>query len=278
MGASVQNAFKDLTYYSLFDIAEKARWNMTDIPWDEIDHSKVTPELIESIKTMAFGELTTFSATQSFMAMFSDEVDFTQWLAVWLYEETKHPHALVKWLHLVGCDVDSKFLMQGREITPMTPSRVEMLTFNIISEIVAGNMYVRFGEILEEPVLRQIVLHLAKDEMRHSVGFENYTRISIRDAEDPDKERITALRAAWAFLQEDGLISHPVFLTVNRVSNIMGEDTVRKIRKAVASRIGKVVGVEIPDPDKIFEVYSEFKRDYRAKKGPRKLAPVAIPA
>ncbi|HVL02650.1 MAG TPA: hypothetical protein VM553_22680, partial [Dongiaceae bacterium] len=141
MGTAVSNVFKDLTYYQLFDVAEKARWHMTEIPWDEIDHSKVNDNLIALIKTIAFGELTTYSATKSFMEMFADDLDFTQWLAVWLYEETKHPHALIKWLHMVGADVDSSFLMQGREITPMTPSKAEMLAFNIISEIVAGNTY-----------------------------------------------------------------------------------------------------------------------------------------
>lgn len=266
MGVAVSNAFKELSYYSLFDVAEKARWQMTEIPWDSMDHTKINDYLIELVKTIAFGELTTYSATKSFMAMFEDDVDFTQWLAVWLYEETKHPHALVKWLHLAGAEVDSSFLLQGREITPMTPSKVEMLSFNIISEIVAGNTYTQTSHLVEEPVLKQIALYLAKDEMRHSVGFENYTRICIDQADDPDLERITCLRAAWAFLQDDGMINHPVFLTVKSLGGFMGEDVVRKIRKQVASRIGKVVGVEIPEPDNIFEVYSEFKRNYRKRK------------
>ena len=81
MGTAVTNVFKDLTYYQLFEVAEKARWNITDIPWDQIDHSKVNDNLIELIKTIAFGELTTYSATKSFMDMFSDDPDFTQWLA-----------------------------------------------------------------------------------------------------------------------------------------------------------------------------------------------------
>lgn len=267
MGTSVNNVFKDLTYYQLFEVAEKARWNITDIPWDEIDHSKVNENLIALIKTIAFGELTTYSATKSFMDMFSDDPDFTQWLAVWLYEETKHPHALIKWLHMVGAEVDSSFLMQGREITPMTPSKAEMLAFNIISEIVAGHTYTQTSMLMDEPVLKQIAMYLAKDELRHSVGFENYARELIKHSEDPDKDKIICLRAAWAFLQDEGFISHPVFLTVRNLGGIIGGDEViRKIRKAVASRIGKLVGVEIPEPEMIFEVYSEFKRNYRKKK------------
>lgn len=270
MEAITGDVFNELSYYSLFDVAEKARWNMTDIPWGEIDHSKVNNDLIESVKTITFGELTTYSATRSFMEMFSDDLDFTQWLAVWLYEETKHPHALIKWLHCVGASVDSVFLSQGREITPMTPSKVEMLAFNIISEIVAGNMYTKTADSVDEPVLKKIALHLAKDEMRHSVGFENYTRLCIKNSNDPDMERITCLRAAWAFLQDDGLISHPVFLTVHRLGALLGDEVLRKIRKQVASRIGKVVGVDIPDPDNIFNVYSEFKQSYRARKSAMK--------
>jgi len=266
MNAPVNNIFTDLSYYSLFEVAEKARWLMKDIAWDEIDKSLVTPTLIETVKRIAFGELTTYSATRAFMDMFEDDIDFTQWLAVWLYEETKHPHALVKWLAMNDVELSGEFLMEGRTITPMTNSKVEMLTFNVISEIVAGNMYLLAADIAAEPVLKDITLKLAKDEMRHAVGFENYARKTIAEASDPDYERTVVLRSAWVFLQGDQFIHHPVFETVRSFDALVGKGTIKKIRKQIASRIGNLAGVEIPEPEEIFDVYTKFKADYRAKR------------
>ncbi|WP_266157339.1 ferritin-like domain-containing protein [Dyella silvatica] len=266
MTAQVRDIFNDLSYYSLFDVAEKARWLMRDVDWEHIDKSMVTPALIEMVKTITFGELTTYSATRSFMEMFEDDIDFTQWLAVWLYEETKHPHALTKWLAMNGVQLSGQYLMEGRTITPMTKSRTEMLTFNVISEIVAGNMYLATSESVSEPVLKDITAKLAKDEMRHSVGFENYTRRTIAEAADPDYEKTIVLRSAWVFLQGDQFINHPVFETVRNLNAILGDTVIKKIRKQIVSRIGKLAGVDIPEPEQIYAVYSQFKADYRAKR------------
>ncbi|MDR3416517.1 MAG: ferritin-like domain-containing protein [Nevskia sp.] len=272
---SVNDVFSDLSYYSLFDVAEKARWYMKDIAWDSIDKSLITPHLLEMVKQVAFGELTTYSATQSFMSMFEDDIDFTQWLAVWLYEETKHPHALVKWLSLNGVQLPGKYLKEGRIITPMTKSKVEMLTFNVISEIVAGSMYMTMSETMPEPVLKDITFKLGKDEMRHSVGFENYARRTIESSADPDYERSIVLRSAWVFLQTDQFINHPVFLTVRSLDGL-GDSAGKKTRKQIASRISKLAGVDIPDPDHIYDVYIKFKNEHLAKRKAR--SAVAVPA
>ncbi len=274
MNAKVEDIFNDLSYYSLFDVAEKARWQMTDIAWDKIDKTLVNQSLLDTVKVITFGELTTYSATRSFMEMFEDDIDFTQWLAVWLYEETKHPHALTKWLALNDVKLTGEYLMQGRTITPMTDSRVEMLTFNIISEIVAGNMYLATAETVPEPVLQDIALKLAKDEMRHSVGFENYCRKAIAESADPDYEKMIALRSAWVFVQDNQFIEHPVFITVKNMGSFFGEKIIKKIRTQIASRIGKLVGIEIPDPDQIYTIYTQFKADYKAKRKAAKTSAV----
>ena len=135
MTKEISDSFNELSYYSLFDVAEKARWKMVDLPWDAFDKSRVDDWLVDLVKTIAFGECTTYSATRAFMDLFADDLDFSQWLAVWFYEETKHPHVLLKWLSLAGAKVSAKELIAAREITPMTPSGVEMLTFNIVSNI-----------------------------------------------------------------------------------------------------------------------------------------------
>src|SRR5215510_12030699 len=83
-------------YYSLFREAEAVRWKMSDIPFSAIETDKASPALVGLMKELAAAELTTWTATNQFFEAFSDDVDFTQWLTVWLYEETKHPQALMR--------------------------------------------------------------------------------------------------------------------------------------------------------------------------------------
>jgi rubrerythrin len=265
MRAQVNDSFNELAYYSLFDIAERSRWFMTALPWDSFDASKCTPELISTVKTMTLGECTTFSATRAFMDLFVDDLDFTQWLAVWLYEETKHPQALVKWLSVAGEKVPGQHLLDAREITPMTQSKVEMLTFNIVSEIVAAALYLNVAKTVEEPLLKEILLRLGKDEQRHSIGFEHYCKDYIKNAEDPISEKLRCLRSAWVFLQDEAFVQHPVYITLHRLKHIVSEDTMTKIREQLTSRISKAIEIPIDSPDELYGVYKEMKKEYQKK-------------
>jgi len=74
---------EDLLHYELFGAAERVRWRMEDIPWSEIDRSKVTPKALVLVRQIALAELTTYAATRRFLQEFSDDIDFTQWMSVW---------------------------------------------------------------------------------------------------------------------------------------------------------------------------------------------------
>jgi hypothetical protein len=262
-GGPVTDIVRELSYYKLFDVAEQARWSMSDIPWDQIRMDSVDERLISLVSGAMFGELTTFSATQAFMSLFRDDIDFTQWLSVWLYEETKHPHALAKWLSHVGRPLSATFVREGRVITPMTGSQVEMLTFNIISEVVAAMFYTHTAKVIAEPVLKIILHNLGKDEMRHSQGFEHYCKKLIRASDEPDKERIKCLRATWAFLHGDQFVEHPVFMTAHTISGFADPELIQKtrqmIRTQVTRRISGVVEIDIPDPDSVYGVLRSLR-------------------
>ena len=77
MKRSMSDVGSELGYYRLLEASEKSRWTLSELRWDDIDKSKVSPELVEDIKIAAYGELTTFSATEAFMKLFCDDVDFS---------------------------------------------------------------------------------------------------------------------------------------------------------------------------------------------------------
>ena len=137
----IEDIIGDGLFTRLFDQAELARWRIDDIPWDRIDRDRVTPGLISLVREIAFSELTTTTATRRFLTELSDDVDLTQWIAVWFYEETKHPHVLLRWLHHVGVTVTDDFIRRGRATAPFMKSRMGTLVTNVISEVVASAAY-----------------------------------------------------------------------------------------------------------------------------------------
>jgi len=56
-----------MLYPELFKSLEQVRWNMdTDIPWDQYDASKLTPEQAQTIKMNAITEWSALPATEMF--------------------------------------------------------------------------------------------------------------------------------------------------------------------------------------------------------------------
>jgi hypothetical protein len=266
MTKAIADVSAEFGYYDLLGASEKARWKFGELPWDDFDKSKASDGDIYAATVSAQGELTTFSATSSFMQLFSDDLDFMQWLAIWFYEETRHPLALIKWLALAGSPTDEAFMRSGREIAPMTKSKVDMLTFNIVSEIMACVVYQHLSNAANEPLLAEITRNISRDEMRHSVGFEYYCKKAIEAAADPGLERLRALRAVWFLLEPsaDGLAQHPVFLALKRVKGVDVDAIKETVTRQILRRFSKLLALELESPDRLYAVYSRSKREYRS--------------
>jgi rubrerythrin len=200
----------DGLYCDLFDRAERARWKMSDIAWHQIRKQEVSAGLIELVRQAAFAELTTWSATRRFLQEFADDVDFTQWISVWFYEESTHPQVLMRWLHEFGQTCDSQFVRRGRRAAPFMKSRIGMLVTNVISELVASRSYLNLARNCPEPVLSTIAKNLASDEARHASSFYAYARRTLERVPDSDRQRLAALKVLYAWFQQNDRVLHPV--------------------------------------------------------------------
>ena len=172
--AATNNLVADGLYYGYYDRAEQVRWKMSDIAWDQIDKSAVSEYWLTTITQIARSELTTFDGTRQFMERFGDNADFSQWVALWLYEETKHPHVLMLWLSRLGVACDSQFLIEGRESPKFAASWLGTLTLNVIAELLAAHAYLTLSKYAPEPVLADITRKIAGDEARHAAHFFGY--------------------------------------------------------------------------------------------------------
>jgi hypothetical protein len=199
-----------LLHYQLFTEAERVRWRMEDIPWSSIDRSKVTPHLLALVRQITLAELTTYAATRRFLQEFSDDIDFTQWMSVWFYEETKHPQVLMRWLAHFGETFDSGFVHRGRATAPFMKSRFGTLVTNVISELVASASYRALQRHSTEPVLADIAKHLAADEARHAASFYAFARRMMERSPDPVSLQRDGLKVLYMWFVENDRVQHPV--------------------------------------------------------------------
>jgi ferredoxin len=240
----------DALCYRLSDEAERVRWRMEDVRWEQIDRERAGPELREVVREAAYAELTTATATRRFLTELGDDVDFAQWLSVWFYEETRHPQVLLRWLHRVGETVDEQFVRKGRATAPFMKSRIGMLVTNVISEMVASASYARLCAGALEPVLAGIARDLRADEARHAASFYAYARRLLARSPDRAADRRDAVKVLHAWFHDNERVAHPVNELYGRHAARAGDAAIQMELATTAprERIIRLIGVLVELP------------------------------
>jgi hypothetical protein len=233
-----------MMYARLYDEAESARWRIADVPWRELRPDAVTPELVQLVRDIVASEATTFSATQRFLRDFADDVELTNWISVWFYEETKHPQVLMRWLDAVGASYDDEAVRRARVTAPFMKSKTATLTSNVISEMVAATRYMNLRGNSPEPVLSWIAARLAGDEARHAASFFSFAQRRILMSAEPDTERRDALKVLYLWANEREQMRHPV----NMFQGSVGFEAAMS---RVIRMIGLLVDLPLRTPDDV---------------------------
>ncbi|WP_089726473.1 ferritin-like domain-containing protein [Candidatus Thiosymbion oneisti] len=218
----IGSMLQDFRFFDLYYQAETIRWKFDEIAWSRIARDRTTPQLLEHVKSVVNVEFTTFPGAMNFFREFSDDMDFTQWVTVWLYEETRHPHILMRWLSHFDVYFDASEMAERREIYPLGQSRVGTLSMNIISEMRAASWYLDLAAAVDEPVLKDICMKLSADESRHAAGFYTYAKKYIEGSADPDLERQRALEMLYVWLNSETENKHPAGYFFNHTNNQAG--------------------------------------------------------
>ena len=255
---------------ALATAAEGVRWGLGDIPWEELDASLATTELRAVAREMAFAENSTYSATQRFLDSFFDEVDFSKWIAVWFYEETRHPHVLVEWLRRVGESISAEFVVNGRVSTPFMRSLTGTLINNVISEITASQAYGRLARESQEPVLALLARLIAGDEARHVATFFRFARRRLANASPHDalRDRARGLETLQAWLGGSQPTTHPVAQMVERV-RATGAGAALLDPASLRMRVIRVTGLCLDLPLRQEEDVAPALRELLARRGDR---------
>ena len=151
----------------------------TSIAWERIDRDAASrePELLAALYDAAIieGYLPVFAPR--LMQLLWDDVDGTAVLSMELYEGLRHYTALKRYLDLAGyvpAPVAERRLVAARERAlhlALAPDQViEHLTSFVCSELFAAYFFLRLSRQTGEPVLRQLLSYMARDEFRHAAS------------------------------------------------------------------------------------------------------------
>jgi ferredoxin len=230
--------------------AERVRWALDALPWHDLDAALATPDLRAVVREMAFSENATYSATQRFLEAFCDDVDFSRWIAVWFYEETRHPFVLLEWLRRVGEPLPADFVLKGRVSTPFMRSAAGTLVTNLVSEVTASQAYRHLRRRSPEPFLGKLAALIAGDEARHAASFFRFARrrLAGAPADGALRDRARGLEVLLAWLREAAPATHPVAQMVERLGG-SGADALLEIDFGpVRTRVVRLVGLLLDVP------------------------------
>jgi hypothetical protein len=167
-------------YESHLRATEENAWPLdTSIAWDAIDLevARAERELHQALHDAALieGYLPLYAAR--LMQLLWDDVDATAVLSMELYEGLKHFTALARYLGRVGYqreEVSEATLVAARgRALAITYDKAELiahLTNFMCSELFAAYFFLRISRRTNEPVLKELLGYMARDEFRHSAS------------------------------------------------------------------------------------------------------------
>ena len=169
-----------MIYEAHLRATEENAWPLdTSIAWDAIDLAVARDEreLHRTLHDAALieGYLPVYAAR--LMQLLWNDVDATAVLSMELYEGLKHYTALSRYLDRVGfqrADVSEARLVAAREralaIEYDEAELITHLTNFMCSELFAAYFFLRIARRTNEPVLRDLLGHMSRDEFRHSAS------------------------------------------------------------------------------------------------------------
>ena len=235
-------------YDKMFRRLEAARWRLADVPFDEVDTSRVSEQSLQAIEVNCLMELSSLYAVRMFLRDFREIPDFCQFASIWYYEEMKHYLVLREYLKVFDRAPDTD---QFQELdTELAPSPwPPTLALHYCSELRLGMWYHRWSEEAEEPVLAGIYREIGNDEFRHAACYRDFMEQALE--RDP-RLLLQFLQAAkWMLVNPSG-DKHPTTMdadadgagsVTDRIDgyNVMRDKVQRTIRDEDEQRLRRRV-------------------------------------
>lgn len=188
-------------YDKMFKRLEMVRWQLADIPFDEVDRARVPEETLQAIEVNCLMELSSLYATRMFLRDFREIPDFCQFASIWYYEEMKHYLVLREYLKVFDRAPDTdRFQALDTELapSPWPPT----LALHYCGELRLGMWYHRWSEEAEEPVIGRIYREIGNDEFRHAACYKEFMEQALE--RDPGLLLQFLQAAKWMMVNPSG--------------------------------------------------------------------------
>ena len=160
-------------------------WTLDDIPWRDIDPSRVDPEIVALVKAACLVEYNGADYATYLCNVFAGDDGFCAAARRWAAEEVQHGRALRRWAEIAdpGFDFEASFgrFTEGYGLPleatrSVRGSRASELTARCVVEVGTSSYYSALGDAVDEPVLAGICHRIAGDEFRHYKLFLGHLR------------------------------------------------------------------------------------------------------
>ena len=191
-------------------MGDKSTWSMTDIPFRSIDVRRVRSDenLFFVLASSSLVESGSDLYTRLLVEHYRDRGDVGQWLALqWEHEEMQHGAALRCYIEHVWPEFDwvatfDAFMAEysGYCSEAMLESNPTMeLVARCVVEMGTAGLYRALHDYTDEPVLKQLVRNIWRDEVQHYKHFYHYFKVFNADE---GNGRISVARVLVSRLRE----------------------------------------------------------------------------
>lgn len=210
-------------YDRMFHRLERVRWNLSDIPFDEIDRTRLSDETISFVRVNCLMELSSLYAERMFLRDFREWPDFCQFTSIWYYEEMKHYLVLREYLKAVGAAPEPEsFPELDTELSPSPWPAT--LALHYCGELRLGSWYHRWSELLEEPILARVYRLIGDDEFRHAGCYKQFMDRALHRHPDLLLDFLQAFK--WMLVNPAG-DKHPTTMKADRDSGLAVTDKIQ---------------------------------------------------
>lgn len=187
----------------------KLHWTLDQIPWSQIDPSKVDPETVAVIKTASLVEYNAEDYADYLSRVFAGDSEFSALAKDWAVEEVQHGRALGRWAECVDPtwsfdDSVSRFremfqIAHSQDSISVRGSRCGELVARCLVETGTSSYYSAIADSVQEPVLIGLCRRIAADEFRHYKLFYEHMKQYVAME---GVSRLTRLRIALGRIVE----------------------------------------------------------------------------
>ena len=195
-----------MVYEKYMRASELNGWGLeTSIAWDRLDRERAAsqPWILSALHDAALIEGYLPVYLPGLMRRMSDDVDATAVFSLEMFEGLKHYTALKRYLDIVGYEGSVIEVAELRDARGRTADRpraegdaVEELTHFMGSEHYAAFFFLQLSRKTVEPVLKELLTHMAHDEFRHRDSASDL--LACRLEREPEARR-SILHAAANF-------------------------------------------------------------------------------